>query len=364
MKVPDVNRLNIIHVAGTKGKGGTCAYIECLLRAHGQRTGFPTKTGLYTSPHLINTEERIRINSRPLDKDIFAKYASEVDGALQSSARNPEDVPRYLQLLALISFHVFIKEGVDVAIYETHQGGEYDATNVIPRPVVTAITSIDEDHIHQLGPSLENIAWHKAGIFKIGVSAFSAAQQDTVATVLQNRAAEKRVPLEFVQICLDFPADVPQPKPEVQLLNFSLARAVSNSFLQQKAPQNNAVLSCQDIIRGVQTFSWPGRFQSISDGNLMWFLDGAHNKISIEKCAQWFAQSSSEIKLCFSPLIHIKLYANSKQLYLSSPYLRPLFESPRSNRTFGMLSLLSSAIPYIGRACYFHYLSKRTKREQ
>ncbi|KAL8788262.1 MAG: hypothetical protein Q9213_001782 [Squamulea squamosa] len=302
--IADINRLNIIHVAGTKGKGGTCAYIECLLRAHGQKTGFPAKTGLYTSPHLINTEERIRINFRPLDKEVFARYVLETHRALQSSTGDPQDAPRYLQFLALVSFHTFIKEGVDVAIYETHQGGEYDATNVIPSPVVTAITAIDEDHIHQLGPSLKNIAWHKAGIFKAGAPAFSAPQQDAVATVLQERAAEKEVSLEFVEICSDFPADAPQLKPEVQLLNFSLARAVSNVFLQQKAPQDNITLSSHDIIQGVQAFSWPGRFQSILDGNLAWFLDGAHNKISLEKCAQWFAQSSSKMEWYFARLAY------------------------------------------------------------
>jgi len=231
-----------------------------------------------------------------LDKEIFARYVFETHEALQSSAYDSQDPPRYLQFLALVSFHAFIKEGVDVAIYETHQGGEYDATNVIPKPVVTAITLIDEDHMHQLGPSLENVAWHKAGIFKAGASAFSAPQQNAVATVLQKRAAEKGVTLEFVEVCSDFPADAPQLKPEVQLLNFSLARAVSNNFLQQKAPQGNAVLSSHDIIQGVQAFSWPGRFQSILDGNLAWFLDGAHNKISIEICAQWFAQTSSKME--------------------------------------------------------------------
>ncbi|KAL9124349.1 MAG: hypothetical protein Q9217_006316 [Psora testacea] len=292
--IADIDRLNIIHVAGTKGKGGTCAFIESLLRTHGQTTGFPAKTGLYTSPHLINTEERIRINFRPLDKHVFASYISETHEALQSPTSDAQDAPRYLQFLALVAFHAFIKEGVDVAIFETHQGGEYDATNVISKPVVTAITTIDKDHMHQLGPSLENVAWHKAGIFKAGAPAFSAPQQKTPAIVLQKRATEKGVSLEFVEVFLDLPTDAPQLKPEVQLLNFSLARVVSNSFLRQRAPQDNAVLSSHDMIKGVQAFSWPGRFQSILDGNLAWFLDGAHNNISLEKCAQWFAQSSSE----------------------------------------------------------------------
>lgn len=310
----DINRLKIIHVAGTKGKGGTCAYIECLLRNHGQRTGFPKKTGLYTSPHLIDTEERIRINFGPLNKDVFAKYVSEVHGALQSSTGDPQDGPRYLQFLALVSFHTFIKEGVDVAIYETHQGGEYDATNVIPKPVVTAITLIDEDHMHQLGPSLENVAWHKAGIFKPGAPAFSAPQQTAVATILQKRAVEKGVTLKFIEVCVDLPSDVPQPKPEVQLQNFSLARAVSNSFLQQTATQNNAMLSSHDIVQGIRAFSWPGRFQSILDGNLVWFLDGAHNTISLEICAQWFAQTSSETGYLTDSLIYYNMLIPSSSV--------------------------------------------------
>lgn len=143
-----------------------------------------------------------------------------------------------------------------MAIYETHQGGEFDATNFIPKPVVTAITSIDGGHLHQLGPSLENVAWHKAGIFEAGAPAFSTPQQNAVATVLERRAAEKGVSLQFVEVCTDLPADAPQPKPETQLLNFSLARVVSNSFLQQRAPHKNAVLSLGDIIQGVQAFSW------------------------------------------------------------------------------------------------------------
>jgi len=225
------------------------------LRTHEQKTGFPAKTGLYTSPHLINPEERIRINFRSLNKKVFARYVAETHSALQSSGMNSQDAPRYLQLLALAFFHAFIKERVDVTIYETHQDGEYDATNVISKPVVTAITSIDEDHMHQLGSSLTNVAWHKAGIFKAGAPAFSASQQNAVATMLQKRAADKKVSLEFVEVCSDLSADASQLKPKVQLLKLSLTRAVSNSFLQQRASQDNAELSSHDIIQGVKAFS-------------------------------------------------------------------------------------------------------------
>lgn len=152
---------NIIHIAGTKGKGSTCAFIESFLRAYGETYSFPRKTGLYTSPHLLQMNERIRINSEPIDKALFAKYVFEVRDCL--SLGEQREKPRFLQLLALVSFHASVQEGVDVAIYETHHGGELDATNCIDNPVVTAITSIGKDHVFDLGPTVENIAWHKAG---------------------------------------------------------------------------------------------------------------------------------------------------------------------------------------------------------
>ena len=95
------------------------------------------------------------INSRPISKDDFTKYVFEVWDRLSS---HPSEKPRYLQLLMLVSTHTFIRKGVDVVIYETYIGGEYDSTNVFQNPVVTGITTIGMDHIEQLGPMIENIA--------------------------------------------------------------------------------------------------------------------------------------------------------------------------------------------------------------
>jgi folylpolyglutamate synthase len=102
--------MNVIHVAGTKGKGSTCAFAESFLRAHGRRTGFPKRTGLYTGPHLLYPEERIRINFKPIAQELFAKYFFEVYNTL-NRADAPERKPRSLQLYALVCFHTFIKEG-------------------------------------------------------------------------------------------------------------------------------------------------------------------------------------------------------------------------------------------------------------
>lgn len=273
IQVADINKLNIIHVAGTKGKGSTCAWAESFLRAHGKRTGFPKKTGLYTSPHLICPEERIRINFEPLCKERFARYFFEVwDHLLEQNDGNTSALPRYLQLLLLVAFHAFISEGVEAAIIETHHGGEYDSTNVIDRPVATVVTSLGMDHIEQLGPAIGNIAWHKAGIFKQGVHAFSAPQDSATAVeVLRRRASDKGVPLQFVSVDESLlPAGSPRLEPAVQMLNCSVALAASRHLLRQTAPKDGSeesgVLNEDDIERAVEGFFWPGRFQLVLEG--------------------------------------------------------------------------------------------------
>lgn len=199
---------------------------------HGAQCSFPRRTGLYTSPHLLQVNERIRINFEPIDKARFAKYVFEVRDCLNSKDNNR--TPHFLQLLTLVSLHTFLQESVEVAIYETHHGGEFDSTNVIENPVVTAITSIGMDHINDLGPTLENIAWHKAGIFKQGVAAFSVPQEPSVSAILQRRSVEKGNTLKIVGKDLNLPRCAFDSSP--QHLNCSLARAVSDEFLRLKAP--------------------------------------------------------------------------------------------------------------------------------
>ncbi|KAJ8118410.1 hypothetical protein OPT61_g620 [Boeremia exigua] len=288
----DIDNLNIVHVAGTKGKGSTCAFIESFLRAFGRRTGFPRKTGLYTSPHLIYPEERIRINFQPISRDLFTKYFFEVWDALSKGDGSSQASPRYLQLMALVSFHAFISEGVEAAVYETHHGGEYDATNVIEHPIVTVVTTLGMDHVKQLGPTIESIAWHKAGIFKSGSRAVSSPQEASAAEFLRSRASEKDISVQFVDNDPSLPADMLQLKPDVQRTNCSVALAAVRCFLEEKAAKGMASLSSSDIIQGISQFSWPGRFQVLQEETCTWFLDGAHNEMSVTKAAEWFIESS------------------------------------------------------------------------
>ena len=240
---------------------------------------------------MRNIRERIRINGKPIAEEVFAKRFFEVWDKLPDHATPLLDIPRYLQLLALTSYHVFIMEEVDVAIYETHLGGEFDATNVVRNPVVTAVTSIAMDHVRLLGPTIEKIAWHKAGIFKAGSMAFSTVQLPAVTTVLQERAAEKGVVLESVGIDPALPTNAAALKPKVQRLNCSLAFTIVRAWLEAKA---QTIITCDDLKRGIENFSWPGRFQQITERNFQWFLDGAHNELSVQHAVQWYAEIISE----------------------------------------------------------------------
>ena len=274
-------------------------------------------------------QERIQIDSRPISEILFAKYVFEVWHGLSGKISSG---PRYLQLLFLTSVHAFIREGIDVAIYETHNGGEYDATNVIQKPVVTGVTTVGMDHVEQLGPLIENIAWHKAGIFKTGSPAFSTSQEPAAATVLQQRATKKNVVLEFIGVHPTLPHNTLALKPEVQSTNCSLAIALTSTFLKVKAPQDSCILASRDILQGIEQFSWPGRFHHIVDGNHQWFLDGAHNELSIQKAAQWFIETTLEGQgyLVMSDSNNVELEADVSRT--SPPCTRVLIFSHISER--------------------------------
>ncbi|RHZ49632.1 hypothetical protein CDV55_102505 [Aspergillus turcosus] len=292
-----VNSLNVIHVSGTKGKGSTCAFTRSFLRAHSVRTGFPKKIGLYTGPHLQCVRERIQIDDHPVAEELFTPYFFEVWDRLMPNSKDigldagVAKQPRYLQFLALLAFHTFIKEEVDAAIFEVHHGGEYDATNVIRNPVVTGITSLGMDHVAQLGPTMETIAWHKAGIFKPGAPAFSVTQDPGPVEVMRKRALDRGTTLTFVSANECLPTDGRVLSVPVQRLNCSLALELTKAFLRTKAPGHT--LSDADIYHGVQSFRLTGRFEIIDEGELRWFVDGAHNILSLEQTAEWFARSAN-----------------------------------------------------------------------
>lgn len=178
--------MNLIHISGTKGKGSTSSLTQSIIRNYpGDK---PIKTGLFTSPHLVAVRERIRINGAPISEALFAKYSQDVwerleatkeealaeieasnkdaKAALRNTREHP-DKPIYFRYLTLVALHAFIQEKVDCAILEVGVGGEYDSTNIIEKPIVCGITALGLDHVSVLGNTIDQIAWHKAGIIKV-----------------------------------------------------------------------------------------------------------------------------------------------------------------------------------------------------
>ena len=294
----------VVHVAGTKGKGSTCAMVESVLRTKGY------STGLFTSPHLVDVRERIRIGGKPVEEDVFLEHFWPVFDTLKEKASDDLPMPAYFRFMTLLAIRIFDRLKVDAAIFEVGLGGRLDATNVVPRPVVTAVTSLGYDHMELLGNTLGAIAGEKAGIFKKGVPAFTSDRQDPEAMAsLVRRAGE-----------LDVPLYVPPPLAddvvvglagEHQRLNAALAVAICRTWETRRAthttddahggdaPQADLKAPLSEAYRaGLAAVRWPGRAQVEVDDppphgagdDLTFYLDGAHTPESVTACAEWFAE--------------------------------------------------------------------------
>lgn len=293
----DLDRLNIVHVAGTKGKGSTCAFVDSILSRY-QRSGKgPKKIGLFTSPHLIAVRERIRINSTPLSEELFAKYFFEVWDRLEANSSVASDMvapgskPIYARYLTLMSFHVFLSEDVEACVYETGIGGEYDATNVVERPVATGITTLGIDHVFVLGDTVDKIAWHKAGIMKRGSPAFTIEQVPEADKVLRDRAVEKGVDLTVLGVDPRLEGVNIRPDALFQKKNASLAIALAEAALKRLNPsfERNPERLPQEFIEGLEQVVWRGRCEVKSEDRVIWHVDGAHTVDSLKMAARWFA---------------------------------------------------------------------------
>ena len=178
------NALSVIHVAGTKGKGSTCAFVEHIARECGVRTG------LYTSPHLVDVRERFRIDGVPVSKTVFVKNFWWLKRNIDAKCRDLGGVPAYFRFLTLLGFRIFAEEKVECCILEVGLGGRLDATNLVRAPVVCGITSLGMDHVEVLGDTLAKIAREKAGIFKPRVPAITSPQPEEAMAALKARATE------------------------------------------------------------------------------------------------------------------------------------------------------------------------------
>ena len=274
----------VIHVAGTNGKGSTIAFLRAALEAAGYRVH------AFTKPHLVRFNERIRLAGRLIEDADLAALLEECEQANGGAGIT------YFEITTAAAFLAFARHPADILLLETGLGGRVDATNVIERPALAAITPISLDHQHFLGDTVAAIAGEKAGILKPGRPAVLAPQPDAAARVLEARAAALGAPLFAAGRDWQATAtatgmryegrrwaslDLPQPGllGAHQIENAGTALACLDQL-------EGFALGAADLARGLRTVEWPARLQNLSRGRLaallapgweLW-LDGGHNE--------------------------------------------------------------------------------------
>ena len=256
------DQLNIIHVAGTNGKGSVCAMLESIYRHAGY------KTGLFTSPHLVSFRERIQINRKLVVEENVVRLTECMQALLRHFPANQP--PTFFEVITVMALEQFAREKCDVVILETGLGGRLDATNIVT-PIASVITSIALDHQQHLGETVAEIAAEKAGIIKPRVPVFSAAHQPEINEIIRRVAAQNKSQLEFVETEADTCL-----LGKHQRQNAALAQATVRA-LQDIFPVDD-----QCITDGLANVHWAGRTQCYEKNNQRLLIDTAHNPASAE----------------------------------------------------------------------------------
>lgn len=274
-------------VAGTNGKGSVCAMLARILSLQGFRVG------LYTSPHLVKVEERIRIGDEPISQRSFCRLVTDIrkhveELIAQGKLANP---PTYFEILTCLALSYFQKKKVDIAVLEVGMGGRLDATNVVV-PLVSAITAISTDHQEFLGRTLGEIAYEKAGIIKPGVAVIGGLRGGKAYEVVKRRAAELEAPFLPVFAKENDFRTWKTPKGHRFSFRWSGQKFLYAPSLAGEHQGRNAAIAVatafelgrrwkkinrKTILRGIHETRWPGRLEFVSRKPLV-VLDGAHNE--------------------------------------------------------------------------------------
>ena len=274
-------RVPVIHVAGTNGKGSVCAYLSSVLTQAGYQVG------RYTSPHLIDWTERICLNEQPISADALQQLLLQVQNAIHPQ----EESPTQFEVITAAAWLYFAQTKVDIAVVEVGLGGRLDATNVCSRPLVSIITSISREHWQQLGPTLADIASEKAGILKPGCPVVVGALPPEAEVVVRSRITELGCPVIWSQ-----PAHQIAPgwaeSPGSENFSFNLKSIKYPLVLQGEIQLSNSAIaiatiqilqhlgweiSAEVIVTGMAETKWTGRVQWTTWKNHRLLIDGAHN---------------------------------------------------------------------------------------
>jgi len=310
------DRLRVVHVGGTNGKGSTCTFISAILRASGYRVG------TYLSPYVFDIRERIQINGRQISKRNFAELMTEIVPHLEAVAATEHGQPTEFEAKTLMALLHFARKQVDFAVLEVGMGGRFDATNLVT-PLVSVITNVSLDHTDRLGTTIPEIAFEKAGIIKPGRPVVTAVDNEDAWKVISHVARERNAPLYKIRardtagnIRSDYVGDyssISLPEGGMGVTVRSPFRTRENLRLGlrgrfQHANASAAVLAVDvlreqgiaipepAIRRGLRQAHLPGRLE-ILRGNPLVVIDGAHNPAAAAQLADTLTEEFKYRKL-------------------------------------------------------------------
>lgn len=281
-------KMKILHVAGTNGKGSVCSFLASMLRAGGKRTG------LFTSPHLVKINERFVVDEQDVSDEEFLEAFHTVMDCVEEMKEEGYPHPTYFELLFLIGMKLFERAGVEYLVLETGLGGRLDATNSVAHPLVSVITSISLDHTEYLGDTVAAIAGEKAGIIKEGVPVVYDASCPESAEVIRRRAEELRAPAypitpkmykisKTTKKHIDFSIDCGYYD-DIRLSISSVAeyqvKNAAEAVTAIRVIDREGAFTDEVIRKGVEEMRWQGRMETVLPGVI---IDGAHNEAGVEE---------------------------------------------------------------------------------
>ncbi len=333
-----------VHVTGTNGKGSVCAMIESVLRQARY------KTGLYTSPHLVDIRERIQVSGRMIPRAAFLRTIEEIRKKLRVLRLEREIT--YFEMTTAAAFLYFAQQRIDIAVVEVGLGGRWDATNVLPSPELCVITNVTLDHMEYLGDTIAEIAKEKAGVLKAGSVCLTGASGPALRII---REVSKSLGVSCVlngrnpvsknlwdPIVKFFPLEG-----EYQKINLKIALSAVN-ILRAK----NWRIADSHILNGLKKVSWPARFDLRMLEKIPALLDGAHNAAAIQTLLSSLKRKSLNKVPCLlvfnalkdknpQPMI-LRLKNNLKIVRV----LCPLLPTPRSSTPQSIRKAFGGSVPF------------------
>ena len=269
-------KLRFVHVAGTNGKGSTCAMLAAVLQSAGYRTG------LYTSPFIQDFRERMQVNGTPVSKDQFADIAARMIEA----AEQMEEHPTHFEMVTAVAMEYFFEQGCEIVVLEVGMGGEFDSTNVIDAPEVAVITNIGLDHTEYLGDTVEKIAATKGGIIKTGCACVCYDGDPGAVSVIRSICKDHGVPCVIPQsdtilpLASSLDGQLFSYKGREYFLKLLGAHQLSNAAVVLETIEllrsRRYRIPDEAIAQGLRAVKWPARFEVLRREPLF-LLDGGHN---------------------------------------------------------------------------------------